>query len=324
LEAFQKLDLPWNAATVSRSTVAKGRQRSKKYEMNAWAFRCHGLELLVLQHPDRVSIEAYSRERKLHGQIATRLCEAMDFVVGQSVSCEIVKTRRSFTTETIVRRRAPAARSARWQPPLAQQWVTVPGTNRITSKYHRRLFERFLAHSLASDKLVHSISGQLAAVREASAGRYIDAYALTLCVAIESLLNTEDWRVRLPQVSQRNVHSLSDHVKRWHGPQGVKVWVVGALAQLRQRRATDVLRALVTKGAITRHQYAAWQTLRNTTAHEYQAQSMASDRLRELLSVVQVMFYHLVFRAIRYTGPYTDYSLIDWPVKEYPARTEGA
>src|ERR1051325_3829599 len=114
LQAFDKLDLPWNAVTVSRSTIAKGRQRqrSNKYERNVWAFRCHGLDILVVQLSDRVSIEAYSRSEALHANIAVRLREAMEFVVGQSVSFEIVRTRRAFTIETVVRRRDSAPHSA--------------------------------------------------------------------------------------------------------------------------------------------------------------------------------------------------------------------
>jgi hypothetical protein len=80
LEAFQRLDLPWNTGTVSRSTVAGGRQRSRSYARNAWAFRCSRLDLLILQQADRVSIEAYSPKRPLPATISTRLCEAIEFV----------------------------------------------------------------------------------------------------------------------------------------------------------------------------------------------------------------------------------------------------
>ena len=211
----------------------------------------------------------------------------MEFVVGHSIACEIVRTRRSFTIETIVRRRTAVTGDGRWQPPLAQQWVTIPGSNRITSKHHRRLYKQFLAHCLASDARVHFISGQLAAVREASGGRYIDAYALTLCVAIESLLYTECRDVRTSLPSEKNVESLVAHVNQWRGPEDLKARVSGATMQLRQRRAGDILRALIRKRAITRDQYAAWQELRNRSAHQYQAHGKTSQRLRELLPVVQ-------------------------------------
>jgi hypothetical protein len=39
---------------------------------------------------------------------------------------------------------------------------------------------------------------------------------------------------------------------------------------------------------------------------------------------VQVLFYRLVFHAIGYRGPYTDYSSLEWPTRQYTGKPEEA
>lgn len=319
LRAFQRLHLPWNAGTVQRISTAQGRRRSQAFSKNAWKFRCQELDLLVVQEADQVSVEAYSETRRLPPRVEDRLIEALEFITGHAVLCQIVQVRRAYTVETTIRTRRGELPTARWQPPLVQQWLTVPGTNRITSRHHRSLFERFLIHGISCGAGIHSISGQLAAVREASAGRYIDAYALTLSVAVESLLFSDLHVSVVRRPAKREVQSLQEWIQNWNGSEGLKERALGAVSQLRQLRAGDILRALVKKGAVTKKQYDAWQKLRNHSAHRYQLLHGNSDELRELLPQVQVLFYHLIFHATGYKGPYTDYTLPDWPVRQYPA-----
>jgi hypothetical protein len=90
-----------------------------------------------------------------------------------------------------------------------------------------------------------------------------------------------------------------------------------------QTRAGDILRNLVRKTVITKQQYEAWQKLRNRSTHEYQLLRGNPNLLRELLPIVQVLFYRMVFHAIGYRGPYTDYSSPDWPIRQYPGTSEG-
>jgi hypothetical protein len=255
--------------------------------------------------------------------VEDRIVEALEFVAGHAVAFQIVLVRRAYTVETTVRTRRDGLATERWEPPLKQLHVAVPGKNRSTSRHHRRLFDRFFLNAIAGGTAGHSISGQLAAVREASASRYIDAYALTLTVAIESLLASAG-RARVSRrPSAREIQTLLAWMERWEGSDDLKARARGAVAQLRERRAGDVMRALAKKGAVTKEQYDAWQKLRNRSAHRYQLHSATSpDELRQLLPQVVVLFYHLIFYAIGYKGPYTDYSSTDWPVREYPARAE--
>jgi hypothetical protein len=322
IRAFQRLELPWNAGTVRRSSTARGRRRSKAFSRDAWAFRCQGLDVLIVQGADRMSMEVYSESNRLPPKIERRLLEALEFVVGHAVHCQTVCIRRSHTVETTVFAMRGDLGTARWQPPLVQQWVSGPGTNRITSRHHRRLFERFLLHGISCGARVHSVSGQLAAIREASTARYIDAYALTMTVAVESLAFS-DMHVRVRRPTERQIDSLLGWIRDWRGSEDLKKRAHGAVANLGKTRAGDILLNLVRKSVITKQQYDAWQKLRNRSAHEYQLRRGNPNQLRELLPIVQVLFYRMVFHAIGYRGPYTDYSSPGWPIRQHPGTSEG-
>jgi hypothetical protein len=311
LLAFQELELPWNAGTATRSTTAKGRKRSRTFRKNAWAFACNGLDILVTQHEHHVSLDAHSRSKRLKSRVELRLQEALEFVVGETVDFRVITVRRARTVETTIRiQRA----TARWDPPLAQQWLTVPGTNRITSKHHRRLFAQFLRHGLAVPSRSHAISGQLAAVREASGGRYLDAYALTLSVVVEALLFSEFSTLRVSVPKEVVLGRLLDWVRAWSGDDRLKARVIGAISQIRQIRAGDLLRALVRRRVLEKAQADAWVSLRNVSTHAYQL-TTKPEELRTLVPEVQNLFYRLIFEAIRYRGAYTDYASPGWPVR---------
>jgi len=94
------------------------------------------------------------------------------------------------------------------------------------------------------------------------------------------------------------------------------------VSQLKQSRAGDKMRVLAKRGAITAEAAKAWQKLRNANVHAYQRRSLPSDQLRQLLSIVQKLFYQLVFYTIGYRGYYHDYGTRGWPLRQYPPSKE--
>jgi hypothetical protein len=191
-----------------------------------------------------------------------------------------------------------------------------PGSNRITAKYHRRLFEHYLQHVLDYDKPRHPLWGQLNELYEASTGSFIDGYALSLAVAVEGLVQREFPGLGgLTPQQKHQVKAAQEHMKLWNGDVKLKQRIEGAISQLHYSRAGDKLRALVNSGAISEEMNTAWRKLRNALAH---GSSPKGGRFVELLYRVKVLFYHLIFHAIGYKGPYMDYGSLGWPVKWYP------
>lgn len=311
--SFQRIDLPWNLATVHRSRSGKTKRTTRGFSRDCWSFKTRGYEVFIRDGKEKTLLEVFSPKKRLPDQVETRFHEALEFVLGHEFRSQVVKIRRRRTIETII---TPARADAlRWHPPVAHVWLPV-ATNRVSGAHYQRLFDRFWNHGLRTKARVHSISGQLAAIREASAAQYIDAQALTLTAVVESLL-LNDVKVRVKRPALRDIARLTSWIETWQGSPELKSRVLGTVAQLRSVRASDVLRALMKKGVVSKRQMEAWQRLRNLSSHQYQSKS-SSSRLRDDLPVVQVLFYHLVFHVIGYAGPYTDYSAIGWPTRQYP------
>jgi hypothetical protein len=176
-----------------------------------------------------------------------------------------------------------------------------------------------MRHTIQSSAREHPLWGQLSAVYEASSGQYVNAEALTLTVAIESLLGTVFPSLGRP--SPKDIAAIREaqaYLREWNGDESIKNRIAGSVGQLMQPRALDRMRGLAAKGAITDGQWKAWQRLRNPSAHSYLSPSMPTTEFIKLIQKVEVLFYHLVFYAIGYKGPYMDFASPGWPLRDYP------
>jgi hypothetical protein len=176
-----------------------------------------------------------------------------------------------------------------------------------------------MRHTVQTDSHRHPIWGQLNAISESSGSTFIDAKALTLTVAIESLLTTEFRSLGIPtSKTKEEIDQIYKHIESWDGNALIKARTLSMVGNLKSSRAIDKMRALADKGAITKEQYEAWSELRNPSTHSYMSSGMPTPTMLELLQTCEVLFYHLVFSCIGYEGPYIDYSTPGWPLRAYP------
>lgn len=211
------------------------------------------------------------------------------------------------------------ARGARHRAPLNITFLTHPKTEKITAEPYRKLFEQYLSYVLPHEKRHHPLWAQLNAIYEASASTFIDAQALTLAVAIESILGSEFPNLGQPSKQEiKHIEEALAYWKQWKGDPKVKARITGSLSQFKKPRAGDKMRALAEHGAISAEAAKAWTRLRNANAHAYQQQTLTPDQFRDLLGVTQTLFYQLIFHAIGYRGPYCDYGSLGWPMRHYP------
>jgi hypothetical protein len=160
--------------------------------------------------------------------------------------------------------------------------------------------------------------GLLSAVRESSAAQFLDAEALTLAVAIESLLHSEFSEVGRPSAAARaSISALQGHIQSWNGPQRVKDRAIGALGQLSTSRAGDKMSALAGSGKITQAHLNAWGRLRNPTTHRYLSSGIPTAELVQLVQINEVLLYHLIFLTIGYRGPYMEFATPGWPTRSF-------
>jgi hypothetical protein len=319
---FSNVEIPCNTRTVKRKSVAKGRLRSKSQALNAWKFRCCGIDfLLVRESDDLLTVNASITGEEFPTYFEERLIETLQFVLGRPIPWSIMRKRTGHSVITTLSSTRAYPDKARFHPPLPPMHVTDPRTGKLTIAYHRKLFERYLKHTLGYEKKRHHLWGQLNAVYEASAGSFIDAKALALAVAIESLLGSEFPDLGRPTKKEKEViKKAQKYIDAWDGEQEIKKRIQGSVGQLFQPRALDKMRKLAELGAITDDQWRAWKKLRDPSAHSYQSTPFTPDKFVDLVQRNEVLLYHLIFHAIGYKGPYMDFSSPDWPIKEYPPK----
>jgi len=322
LWVFDNLKIPCNAITKQWKSVARGRQRTKSGTLNAWKFRCIKTNfLLVKEADDLLTIQASNEEREFPEYFDNRVMEALQFLLGRPVHWSVMKKRTGKNLKVVVRSNRLKPIKGRFQPPLPPQLITNPKTGKLTANFHRTLFERFLKHTLYHEKLRHPLWGKLNAIFEASSASFIDAEALTLTVVIESVLASEFTELGSPSKEEEAaIREAFDYMKGWDGHEKTKNRVMGLVSNLHQPRALDRMRKLEKIGAITEDQYRAWHKLRNPSTHSYQDANIPTAEHIQLLQECEVLFYHLIFHAIGYKGPCTDFSVPGWPLKKYPER----
>jgi hypothetical protein len=317
---FGNIKIPCNTVTKVTKFVGHGRQESMSIELNVWKFRSCGFDfLLVKESDDLMKVEASTTRNRFPKYFEERVIESLHFLLGYPVPWSVmnVKTGRSVRTVVVGCRTVTVPSQSRL--PLPTDLIIDNRTGKLTVAHHRRLFDRFLKHTLSYPKRRHPLWGKLNAVYEASAGTFIDAKALTLTVAIESLLENEFSELGKPSKrEQRDIRNAIAYMKEWNGPKRAKDRIGGSLSQLLRSRALDKLRELATRGAISEDEWKAWQALRNPSTHLYQSPHDSTESFIHLIEKVEVLFYHLIFYAIGYKGLYMDISLPDWPIRLYP------
>lgn len=312
---FDSARIPTNALTSEHRHIA-GWSRSRSDSLDAWRFRAAGLAFLLHNKGSRLDINVTATGACVPVFLEDRVLAALFFVLGRPLYPTVTTQRIVQKTSCTIYSYRPRLPAARHQPPLNIIHFPRGRSNRSTAEPYRKLFERFLTYTLPYKKRQHPLWGQLNAVYESSAGAFINSQALTLVVAIESILGSEFPNLGKPSsADRRRIDAAIRYWNAWDGVSDLKERIKGSVEQLKQSRTGDKMVALAKKGAITVEAAKAWQKLRNISVHAYQH---PSSHLKKKLGTVRTLFYELVFCAIGYRGYYHDYGTPGWPLRHYP------
>jgi len=316
---FEDIEIPTNRRTERKRSIPKIRLKSTSGSWNAWQFTANRINyLLIKEREETLGVHISSGDASFPDAFDRRVLEAFQLVLGYPMNWMAMTIRQGHKSE--VRIRPQSSPKGQMHPPLPQGNIRLPGSNRLSPKYHKKLFHRFIRYTSASESYRHQIWGQLNAIAEASGSSFIDAKALTLTVAIESLLQSEFAGLGEPdRRTKDSIEAVTEYIKAWDGDDTMKNRVLGAISSFNTASATDKMRELVEQGAITENQYRNWKKLRNPTTHSYLSTGIPTPDMIKLLQSCEVLFYHLIFRAIDYEGPYVDYSTLGWPIRDYPS-----
>ncbi len=315
IRVFDNIKIPCNARTLTKKTVGIGVQSTKSMSLNTWQFKCCRLDFLLVKEDRKLLvINVVSDKENISEYLRERILETLQFILGYQINWATSYKRIGHTTEATLCSPRQRSTSSRFQPPLI-----LGGYFINEAQVFRRLFAKYLQYTINYDQPLHPFWAQLNAIYEASSGMFIDAHALTLTVAIESIVSIEFAHLgKLTNKEKYAIQKALKYVDNWKDNTGTKERIQGSIKALLQSRVGDKMKALEKAGAITKAQSKAWQNLRNKSAHSFQAHNSKNSKFVELIFQINVLFYHLIFYAIGYKGPYMDVSVLGFQIKQYP------
>jgi len=202
MHIFSRAKIPRNALTKGRTSIA-GKVRSRFSALDAWKFRSCGLDFLIIKPDEEViTIEISSTSAQLPDYLEQRVVEALQFMLSRPIHW-VILDKWERKTRTIVLSSQRVSDRTKRSYPILPEIMSNPRTGKASAIYHRRLFDCYLRHVLPQSKKRHPLWGQINAVQEAGQGTFIDAQALALTVAIESLLGSEFANLARPTKAQQ-------------------------------------------------------------------------------------------------------------------------
>ncbi len=302
--------IPFNARSNSVMTV-EGERVFETYDINVAKFSASDFDFILWNDDYWLILEIQSNGKKFPPSFDIRICEALQFVLSKTLQWCVLERGEHQAITTIVKPQIPVSLKSRRQPPLQYDHIDDQGTV-------WKLFEKYLFHILSfNENKTHQLSGHVKSAIAASEGS-LEAEALTVSVAIEGILREE-----FPEVGQldgkdmQKIDDAKDLIEKFGLDLSIKKRMQGVLNAMKGARAADKLRKIVQNGLLEESLFRAWEKVRHRSAHSFSLDVNDIEKFYQLNNSVELLFNILVFLAIGYAGPYTDYGAKGWPTKIY-------
>ncbi|MDT8389017.1 MAG: hypothetical protein RRC34_00725 [Lentisphaeria bacterium] len=234
--------------------------------------------------------------------------EAIKFVLGSRCAWQIGKVTIKGTVRLTVRA-CPYPLDSRFGiPPIDHRPENADHIWRLAVTYFEHLSAR---GNVVGNPLVKNVNHLIHA-----GGSTPEAFSLALVTGLEGVLH---YAVPSPQPDsefEAAVDRTRQHIKSGRAAQTLEItkkqWdridrAIGRLATPNaQKSAERKLAAMEAEGVVTEKEIKAWQYFRNPAVHPGGGHGKTEEK-HDPWSV-NVLFHKLVFHAIGYTGPYSDWS----------------
>ncbi|MCC2691563.1 hypothetical protein [Nodularia sp. LEGE 04288] len=325
LQIYGRVKFPSNiflASKIAQNPLISTEEKLEyaHFQSAAHFFACN-YEFLIKHKDEFTIIEVKSDCDKLLEMIETRICEALQFVLGEFIEWSTLELNEQGNKTIRIQSLYNQNYKPKFKPPI--RFEKSDTTEDIWC-----LYEHYLKYILQhSKKSLHPISGWVRRIFEARA-LYLESEMLTITVAVESLLKIAPLKeisdVRSDNNKFNDLASQIDIIKNAINDldidDNLNKRLEGFLGEIQSGndlRAIDRLWNLENKGLLDKKLIAAWKYIRNRAAHGYVLHPQKFGKYIKLCNQVTILFNHLVFIAIDYTGNYTDYSEKGWTKKEY-------
>ncbi len=309
LRSLAPIRFPYNVHTEETTRIGQQERRGRR--LNVAQFTSNGFDFLF-KDDQGLSVWAVFKGQSLPARATERITEAVAFTLG---TLPLWTMRTCSDGGSQVTRfqnpKQPFRKSTPWPPYRVE---LVDDTGAIWG-----MFDKYLAYVLRdTENQTHPLSRWVGSIGLAR-GSSLEGLALTLAVAVESVLDQFYKDIGQPASTYvKAVEDLIEHLEKWDGDNHVISRAKGSISGLKGARADDRLRQLVNDGVIFENDRVAWKKLRNAAAHgswDFNGDSL--QKLLDLTGTALCLFNRLVFCLIGYSGKQTDYGRHGWPTVEY-------
>jgi len=304
-------DFPCNEGTQTIIRIA-GQERQSASSFNVAIINNGEFRFEVRQESEHTIVTLQLPGGALTAATPSRLHEALQFVLGQQLSVMGIETSSGGQQTTRLISPSMDRGEGKMHPPLEFHRFDEGG-------HIWRMFVDYFRHVHANaDAGWHPISRHVGSAIESTAAS-LDAEVLALAVAVEGLAGE-----CFPKLAPASAALLAELDAVEIALAAVKMSdqtrqrVNGTIGQMRKARNSDLLRAFIANSHLPSGLLKSWSSLRNTSAHGGGDGGREIERTLRLRSEVLTLMYSIVFAAIKYAGPRTDYSQPGWPTAEWP------
>jgi hypothetical protein len=304
-----KHHFPCNQDTQTQIRVG-GQLRRMASSLNAAFIEDGDYRFEVLHEKEHTVISMQIPAGQLTPATPSRIHEALQFVLGQQLAVMVVET--SSCGQNVTRLTSPSRGHGKMSPPLHFDKLDQGG-------HFWRLYVNYFRHiNSNTDPDWHPISSHIGRVIESTSAS-LETEILALGVAVEGLVGE-----CFPGLAPASPDFLADLDSVQTALRGLtlgdqsRTRISGSLGSMSSPRNSDVLRAFIAKNRLPNGLYDSWRRLRNASAHGDGTGGRDIAIILRLKSEVLSLLYSIVFAAINYAGPRTDYSQLEWPTQTWP------
>lgn len=306
--------------TIQKETKIANKVRSQSWSLSVAEFETCGFHFELSTLSDRSVLFAHQKESGalLPTNIDVRIIEALQFVLGKPLHWQLLQIAMSNSKITRIRS------ALRERSPSACPPIELCAGEHLESVWS--LFGKYLAFIFSCrDETWHPLSSRLFTIQHSSTYLW-NVQMLTLGVEVEGLLNDEyPAKVQSPSNIATALDAVSvflEQAAKGTPPSvdsGSCNRIKSSLGYLKGSSATNKLKQLVIQGAVRQEDVQAWEHVRHKSAHAQRGETAMTQENSQRLERVLVLFYHLIFNKIGYSGNYTDYGHFGFPVTRYPS-----
>lgn len=307
---FEAHDFPVTDGSHVEIKVA-GEIKSSCSHSDVAKFSSSGFDFELMQSDCGLRCYAFSEKSESSPEILlSNIRESLQFVLGRPVEWDVIAYNCNVDECMRLASWKRKSGNARTPPPLRHSYL--PSENEKVW----RLYGVYFSHiqKLNRKDGYSEIAARLWNVMQASVGSWTTE-KLTLATEIEGLIQGSfrggiDPSLPMQEAAEKVAGLINAHLDQElsTADKDAVGRILSVLGNLKSKNSTlNILRHLAGQGVVRIEDVEAWQQVRHLVAHGHGIGSDLTDAEYQLCSRMYVLFYHLVFALIEYSGPYSDY-----------------